>query len=285
MFRSSTILYLVFSLSLLTLTGCGGGDDHDDVIIINPHPSTFVTDAWFVDEVDIDADGFSSKFRLVWEADCECGSMSVYADLYYKETGTSGWFLFGSTRTYTITGRPGQNDYSVLLNGDFHGAYDYRIELFTGDGFFLDALDHSLDVDLHAHREETPEEDLVAQSFGYFFEAWIDDEVDGDLDGFPSEFTINWDADSTAGEMNVFVDILYRESGTVDWFLLATTETYRISGTDWEDSFYVLVEGGPRGFYDYLLVLYREDGLELDWVDPSVMPELGTHPEELPEED
>ena len=277
-------LILSLTLSLLLLQGCGGRDECDTVII-PPPPSAYLYDAWFADEIDNDSDSFSSKFRLVWDADCECGSLDVFADLYYRRTGTAGWLLFGTTRTYTISGSSAEDTYAVLLNGDTHSSYDYRIVLFRNDGVLLDSLDPSSDADLYAHREETPDEDLSLQGYGYFYDAWFEDEIDNDGDGYPSQFAISWDADAASGSMNVYVEIHYRESGAADWLYVGTTETYTITGSNWDDSYYVVLEGDPRGFYDYLLVLYHEDGVELDWVDPSLAPLLGSHPEETPEED
>ncbi len=117
-------------------------------------------------------------------------------------------------------------------------------------------------------------------------DAWWSDPVDNDGDGYPREFQLNWDCNTTNSSLTVFEKLYYRTNGDPAWTLFATNGSHTISGMSTNDTGHAILRGDTHGAYDYRIEVYRSGQLAADATrDPSNDPDLGGHREETEAED
>jgi hypothetical protein len=96
-------------------------------------------------------------------------------------------------------------------------------------------------------------------SYFYFYDAHSSLQSDRDGDGYHSEFTIRFDADTTLGDQLVYAKLYLRRVGESDWTLYHVTDDFWINGESNDDDFYVrttLDDGFGTSEYDVLIDLY-----------------------------
>ena len=89
-------------------------------------------------------------------------------------------------------------------------------------------------------------------------DVYMDNDQDGD--GYYSEFTVNFDADTAYSSATVYA-YLYLSLNGGPWELYYTTENFNLDGSSYYDDFTVrtiLTSGFPPGSYDILIDLYDE---------------------------
>ena len=119
--------------------------------VTQPSASISLYEAWWSNTTDVDGDGcVEGVARLNWDADYSCsGSVSVFANVYYKASTESTWILSDASPCYTISGASGSDgQYMDFLMWD--GTWDYRIDLlYCGETTVQDTFE------LLGHCEET----------------------------------------------------------------------------------------------------------------------------------
>jgi hypothetical protein len=120
------------------------------------------------------------------------------------------------------------------------------------------------------------------------YEAWWDNEVDTDGDGYKQSARLVWDPDvvGSAGSLDVYEKIYRKVSTSRVWGLVATTTTHTITGTTDADKYFLQVYGTALDLYDWRIDIYRTSQLTPDYSrNPSVDPDLDHYPLETPDED
>ncbi len=119
-------------------------------------------------------------------------------------------------------------------------------------------------------------------SYFYFYDAHSALHADRDADGYHSEFTIRFDADTVLSDTLVYAKLYLRRVGESDWVLYHVTDDFWINGESNDDDFYVrtsLDDGFATSEYDVLIDLYESgyDGVvaTIDYTDAG---ELGLLP-------
>ena len=119
-------------------------------------------------------------------------------------------------------------------------------------------------------------------SYFYFYDAHSSLQTDRDGDGYHSEFTVRFDADTTLGDERVYAKLYLRRLGESEWILYHATDDFWINGESNDDDFYVrttLEDGFATGEYDVLTDLYdASTGDVVATVDYNDAAELGLLP-------
>jgi len=113
---------------------------------------------------------------------------------------------------------------------------------------------------LHSGRKQKEQGLSVSTTEYWIYDSWVSLDVDSDYDGYYSQFTVEFDADTIFSAAPVYA-VIYL--GTNDFYesIYVTSEFY-IYGEDSSDSFVVesiLVSGFPSNDYDLLIELYDAD--------------------------
>lgn len=119
-------------------------------------------------------------------------------------------------------------------------------------------------------------------SYFYFYDAHSALITDRDADGYHSEFTIRFDADTTLGDELVYAKLYLRRVGESDWVLYHVTDDFWINGESNDDDFFVrtsLDDGFGTSEYDVLIDLYESgDDHVVATIDYNDAGELGLLP-------
>lgn len=111
---------------------------------------------------------------------------------------------------------------------------------------------------LHQHKRiERNQHHYVVQNEHWIYDSWVSLDIDLDYDGYYSQFTIEFDADTIFNVSPVYA-VIYIGNNEYYESIHVTSEFY-IHGEDAADSFAIesrLISGFPPGEYDVLIELY-----------------------------
>lgn len=212
---------------------------------------------------DRDDDGYSSEFRLRFDADTDFEDAWVYAKLYLRRYGESDWLLYHVTDDFIVEGRSDDDDYFVttLLDDGFPTSeYDVLIDLYESDREGIVAtLEPSDSPSLSLLPLEEVGLDVPIEIPGYSIEGvsttlLIDD--DGD-DHF-SKFRITFDPDADFTGAVAYVRVWIRARGG-EWIEEFVSEDFAVDASGSGDAYEVTVDwvsGYPTSFYDVQIDMY-----------------------------
>lgn len=231
---------------------------------ISPRANAFyIFDAASVFISDRDDDGYSSEFRIRFDADTDLNDAWVYAKLYLRRYGELDWQLYHITDDFIIEGRSDDDDYFVttLLDDGFPTSeYDVLIDLYESD---RDGIVATIDpVDSPSLGLLPLEEvglDVPIEISGYSIEGvsttlLIDD--DGD-DHF-SQFRVTFDPDADFTGALAYVRLWIRGSGG-EWIEEFVSEDFVVDPSGSGDAYEVTIDwvsGYPTSFYDVQIDMY-----------------------------
>lgn len=131
-----------------------------DAGIANRHDQWFEIYAADVQLIsDLDGDGHHHAIRVVFDADVNTGSATVYAKLYLSREGEH-WGHYFTTNLFQIHGDSTDDRYEVeseLIDGYYPGYYAVLIELYSLDHAYMVA---SRVLDYHSLGKDLPVESL-----------------------------------------------------------------------------------------------------------------------------
>ncbi len=214
-------------------------------------------------DTDLDYDNYYSEFSITFDADTDYDSATVYALLYISYDGEP-WELYHETDYFNIYGWSSSDYLSVatrLTSAYPSGRYDLLIDLY-------DEYDNSLVATISPY-DTSALADLYLEDTSYdtdsgtyseysIFDASITLLDDDDDDGFYHSFSLQFDADVTSGEAQVFAEIWVRDTNG-NWVLDNTTSDFIIDGNSTLDTFIiesVWESGYDTGYYDFRVELY-----------------------------
>ncbi|PCJ49719.1 MAG: hypothetical protein COA74_04505 [Gammaproteobacteria bacterium] len=219
---------------------------------------------------DEDGDGYYSDFTVSFDADTTFNYVTVYASLYASLNG-GAWEHYYTTDDFELSGTSSSDVYRVrtqLTSGFPPGSYDILIDLY-------DAYDNSLAASISADSEYALAEHLLedityenstgSTSNFSIFSASISLLDDNDNDGFYQSFSLQFDADVSFGEANVYAEIWVRDSSG-NWQRDFITEDFLLDGNSTLDTYIletVWESGYSTGYYDFRVELYDADSFEL----------------------
>ncbi|MBN2451211.1 MAG: choice-of-anchor H family protein, partial [Lentisphaeria bacterium] len=110
-----------------------------------------------------------------------------------------------------------------------------------------------------------------AKAYPYFYDAWWENEVDGDGDGYTSTRRLCVDIDVTEGaSASVYIAIYYRREGTSTWYLDYSSSCWTFTGTAVDSLCISPIGSGPEyphARYEFSIDLYWCGGAYADTID------------------
>jgi hypothetical protein len=223
-------------------------------------------DAGSVLLTDRDRDGFHSEFRVRFDADVISGSALVYARLYLRRVGDTGWLLYHETDDFSIFEDDGDDDYFVttkLDDGWPTGDYDVLIDLYESgfDGIVATIGPFDSDALALLPLEETGV-DLPIELPGYSIRGVTTSLlIDDDADGHYSKFRVEFDPDADFDGTFVYAEVWVRAQGG-EWIEEHVSDDFLVDASGDEDVYSLTadwISGYPTGFYDVQIDLRDAD--------------------------
>ena len=217
-----------------------------------------VADAWWTSEVDEDEDGYVRSARLKWDPEVvgSTGSLTVFEKIYRKLASSGDWGdPVETTSSHTITGT-GRDDLQYYdCEGEAHGEYDWKIEIYlAGQGTPSDTREPVDDPHLDNCKMETAQEDTPppSQETAEIKDAWWVKRSDKDGDGYARSAYLKWEPDvAGSNESLVVYERIYRRKSGRYWVLVATTGSHWVYGDRLNNSQDLLVTGTDHNKYDW----------------------------------
>jgi len=247
-----------------------------------PNPTLSIKDVWISDPQDADGDDFVSSYHLNFDLDVSNGSMNVFVWLGFQvhdaaDTAQSYYPYFESVN-FTVEGT-GENDAQYIAIGSPNielpqGAYDFLLIVFDGseeDKRLAEVSESDFDDMLNIPIESS------ATDIGiYIFDAFVEDFVDDDGDGYASQATlwVDVDEEGTSGS-DVRLALYEKESGAGSYNFLGLTNPFTVTGDAGTDIVGIDLDGFPYGTYDFMVELIFNNSLFLEDVkEASTWPDL-----------
>lgn len=279
--------YLAIFLLAITLSYCKKSADPQ------PAQKVEIKEVYFSDPKDFDGDGFVSYFKFNFELDINTGSKQFYVWLgvrFNTDQDTASYFEY--YESVDLTAASGSNNSWFISVGGVNGelpfaAYDFLFIVF--DPVTNERIDERSAGDL-ALLSNVPIEYAETDIGVSIFNAWFEDEVDNDGDGYDAE---NWmwvDVDeSDGGGVQVFLDLYYRPTGTTPYTYIGFTNTFSITGNATTDAVGFPVTDYvdfSHGSYDFWIDVLFDGWYNVeDTRNPANDLDLSAVPLELPSED
>jgi len=207
--------------------------------------------------------------------------------------------LFNDSLTWSTSSSPGSGQIDVQTIGlhelghwlnlrDLYGdigddEYD-RAKVMYGFGSSGSTKRDLHPDDLAGIRWIYGESDLRAT----IWDAWWNNEVDEDGDGYVRSARLNWDPDVSggSGSLTVYEKIYWKLKSRSTWNLITTTSPHTITGTATSDIQYRNYNGGSHDEYDWKIEIYRSGVASVDYTrDPSSDDDLDEYSMETTQED
>lgn len=248
---------------------------------------------WISDTVDTDGDGYYSSFHLNFDLNATGGSKEVFVMLarrFYDPNDTEPYIEYFTSADFTVTGNELDVKYFIIpiSEADFSQAgYDFLFIVFDSSDPEVRWVEVSAGTSpmLRNFLIEPTETDNKI----WIYDAWFEDEIDLDEDGYNSEAWLVFDVDEENGpDEDVYVDISYRTSGTPTYMHLVTTEAFTVTREADDPRGIEVTEyhNFNHGSYDFKIDLKFDDyNIIEDWVDASTDTDLSGVQLELSSED
>jgi len=209
-----------------------------------------VYDAWTTLDYDNDGDGFYSEFTVSFDVDFSEGYADVYADMYLSKDG-GPWMYFNTTDVFTIHGDDAGDVYhvSTLLNYNFPtGYYDVLIDVYeVGYADIVATATPNEFSGLFSLPLEDYEHEALVDNTAITYVA-SDIYNDFDLDGFYTNFSLEFDIETNNSGRLVYTEIDLINVDTLERVIISTNDFQLGSQTEIIDI--ELEVGYLAGWYD-----------------------------------
>jgi hypothetical protein len=212
--------------------------------------SYYIDDIKITDSVDLDGDGYAGTAHLGVDIDLSPSGADavVYLEIFGREP-SSGSEIMVQSQQFPVFGI--DEVYEQFLLEDFpHGHWDFRIKVYTYDGFLVASSTYGQFPAVTGVALETASEDAVFTAFGAYADQGL---TDWNGNTFYCTVRLDWALMASAGAHSVWSDF-YISDGTNEW-PLPTTEPYSVTDTGhvWQG---LLIAGKPHGHYHVRMVLW-----------------------------
>jgi hypothetical protein len=265
-------------------------NDYDVAVLLN--------NMGISDSVDLDGDKYKSSLHLNFILESIGGSKEIFVVLAAREHDPDNYESYTGyleSEPFTIDANQGGGlvliDFPIpISDSDFpQGGYDFLFLVIDNSIPDLRLIEQSASTTPMLNNVKIEPSDTDNRI--WIYDAWFDEEsgVDIDGDGYLSEAWIVFDVDEENGTgEDVFVDILYKSSGTGTYMSLGNTDVFTVNGID-DDARTVEVNQNQtftNGSYDFKIDL-KFEGYDIveDWTDASIDSDLSGIQLELPSED
>lgn len=244
-------------------------DTAEVTFAIYPYSPPISLDAEGEGVTDDDNDGYWTQFDIRWYPDVPTGSpVDLYLKISLQPSYGGGTVFMDSSDV--VSRAPGATDtLTFTLPAIPKNIYDIRLELYDLSGTLLQAIDYGVISSLTQVGLE-PYDGF----FAWFDDAWTDDAVDTNQDGYYESIELWWDADANpdAGWVKV---VVYERNSSGDERQIWEHYPYEIEGLGDEDANGITITAGTTfDTYDYRLELLSTDNEVLDLLNYGDDPDL-----------
>ncbi len=239
--------------------------------------AAMVRDAYWINPVDCDGDGYKESATLWWDVDVVSSTspLLAYESIYYKRISTNQWRLYATTASHNITGATAADARTLLIAGLPLDLYDWRIEAY-GSGDLHNIRCPLQDADLANYGLETPLAGVQDAS-------WTN-EIDRDHDGHRRSANLTWTVAilPTCGGSLVVSNRIYYSRGGVSNFLVSLP-AHSVTNNQRES---VPVTNLSSNLYNWFIEIYRQGVATPDYIrNPTNDADLASYRLETPDED
>ncbi len=242
---------------------------------------------WFSepDAVDNDGDGYYSYLHLNFDLDVSSGSTDLFIKVYYRYTDPLDTALYGfymESVVFTIDGSTDADAKYISIgspNGELQeGSYDFMIWVFKEsdpNNAILELASYNDDV-FEDVLTDIPVEESITDAALTIADAYWDNVVDSDQDGYATQADLIVDIDVNLGITTYAYLAIYQKSySSSSYNLLAVTENFTVNGASSADAVAYTVVDLPYDLYDFMIEVYYDVGYNAeDTADPISDPEL-----------
>ena len=235
-------------------------------------------------QVDDDGDDYTCfrELELTVTSNIDSSSYSIiYAELYYRESGTTSYSLYHKTDDITLAANRGENIifYVGLPKTELsNGNYDFKIELYEkGKSNVVTLKSPDNESDFASEKFETSIEDVLI-TFSIENVSW-DNIVDNDNDGYSISRNLIFDitTNQDSGEYSLLGKLYYKAYDEYTFQYYSTTNEIIVSGTNeyTSVSFPVNEIELNYSYYDFMFELFYPDNTN-DILDVVSAPSIST---------
>ncbi len=227
-----------------------------------PNDTIYFYQAWIRLGADIDHDGYAHELVIEFDAD----TIYAYADIYaaIELIDSEGYVTpLVTTDAFTIYQDDSHDTYAVhtwLDSGIISEHYEIAIQLYETHSLHPVAIwSGTQDPDFNWVPLESAEYDVTGGV--NFFENSITVDIDRDNDGYGSEFTWSFDANSLDGDTYAYAQLSLSHDG-LEWLPLLDSGNFWILGTSALDAIHLpfaLTDNIETGHYFLRAELFAVD--------------------------
>jgi hypothetical protein len=277
------ILFLIFYLS-----DCTSSSESKPQVIS-------FADVWISNEVDADADNFYSYYRLNIDLDVSRNSAGLFVQVgvrVYDPLDTASYFLYMESEGFSIDGSIPDDAFFIAIGSPNtelpEGSFDFLIWVFKQsdrENPILELASHN-DDNFGEVLSDIPIEESSTDAVLTIYDAYFDQAIDVDGDGYASQADLIVDVDVNLGRIStVFLAIYQKISSSSSYSLWGVTETFTVEGFS-DDARAITVNDLPKGIYDFRIEAYYDVGHYSEASDEALSnPELNDVELELAVED
>jgi hypothetical protein len=242
-------------------------------------------DVWFSDGVDNDKDGYYSYLHLNFDLNVSSGSTDLFVQIYWRYTDpldTAGYWNYMESAVFTISGSTDGDAKYVSIgspNDELpERSYDFMIWVYKEsdpDNPILELASYN-DDNFGDVLTGIPIEEDITDAALTIYDAYWDNVVDTDEDGYATQADLVVDVDVTRGVKTYAYLVIYQKSyNSSTYSLRAVTENFTVTGANSADAVAVLIDSLSYGLYDFKIDVYYDVGSNIeDTDDASTNPDL-----------
>jgi hypothetical protein len=252
---------------------------------------------WLSDVVDVDGDGYASYLHLNMDLDVNRNSIEIIAVIgvrLHDPADTAGYYMYFQSPPFDIGGE-GSDDAVYAGIGDPNpelpqAEWDFAVLIYLSSN----TEDPVIGFDLNNVPDlgQIAMEEVVTDGGILIYDAWWQNQMDIDGDGYFSQAMLGVDVDVPSGSTaNVYLDLFAKTSVSSSYLYFGSTNTFSVDGESETDAVGINFDDAfAHNTYDFKInaMVYNGDVVE-DFVDKStsgpIGDELGNVPFELASED
>ena len=236
-------------------------------------------DVWFSNAVDNDSDGYYSYLRLNFDLDVSSGSADLFVQIYWRFTDpldTAGYWNYMESTVFSINGTTSDDAVYIsvgLPNDELpEWSYDFWILVYKEsdpENPILEMASYN-DDNYGDVLTDIPIEESITDAALTIYDAYWDEVIDNDEDGYASQADLVVDVDVNLGVTTyVYLVISQKSYSSSTYSLLAVTETFTITGANPADAVAIFIDNFPHGLYDFKIDAYYDVGSYIEDTDDA----------------
>lgn len=238
---------------------------------------------WLSNVVDVDGDGYASYLRMNMDLDVNRNSIELVAVIgvrLHDPADTAGYYMYFQSPPFDIGGE-GSDDAVYAGIGDPNpelpqAEWDFVVLIYLSSN----TEDPVIGFDLNNVPDlgQIAMEEVVTDGGILIYDAWWQNQMDIDGDGYFSQAMLGVDVDVPSGSnTDVYLDLYAKTSASSNYLYFGSTNTFTVDGESETDAVGINVSDAfAHNNYDFKInaMVYNGDVVE-DYVDKSTSGPIG----------